>query len=242
MMHSYTVRELQADEIRTFVSSKNRPIWVSTAIEVWSRLWTSTVLGRRSYRNAYRLISNTALRGHFEQPPLIATDGSQYYLPVVARLFGPACVYGQVMKTWRNNCVIKVERRLRIGSRHRLAEVLSRSEDSSKLNTSFIKRLNLTVRQSSAYLNRRSPCHARCEECLDDHLELLRCYYNFVRPHMALKFGKNTLTPAMQAGIVSKRLTFRDISTAVAVMFLLALILIDLRSPENAADQRSVAA
>jgi len=46
----------------------------------------------------------------------------------------------------------------------------------------------------------------------------------------------------MQAGLVSKRLAFREIFTAVAVMLLLALILIDLRSPENAADQRSVAA
>ena len=35
---------------------------------------------------------------------------------------------------------------------------------------------------------------------------------------MALKFGNDTLIPAMQAGIVSKRLTFRDIFTAVAVL------------------------
>ena len=31
-------------------------------------------------------------------------------------------------------------------------DVLSRSEDSSRLNTSFVERLNLTVRQGSAYL------------------------------------------------------------------------------------------
>ena len=51
-------------------------------------------------------ISDTALRGRFERPPLITTDGFQYYLPVIARLFGPGCIYGQVMKTWRNNRVI----------------------------------------------------------------------------------------------------------------------------------------
>ena len=44
-----------------------------------------------------------------------------------------------------------------------------------------------------------------------DIAELLRCYYNFVRPHGALKFGRETRTPAMQAGLVSRRLTFRDI-------------------------------
>ncbi len=42
-------------------------------------------------------------------------------------------------------------------------------------------------------------------------LELLRCYYNFVRPHGALKFGRETRTPAMQAGLATRRLTLRDI-------------------------------
>jgi hypothetical protein len=49
------------------------------------------------------------------------------------------------------------------------------SEDSETLNTSFVERLNLTIRQGSAYLRRRSPCHARCEDQLREHVELLRC-------------------------------------------------------------------
>ena len=88
---------------------------------------------------------------------------------------------------------------------------LARSEDSSTVNTSFIERLNLTIRQSSAYLSRRTLSHARATDTLDAHLELLRCYYNFVRPHGALKFGRETRTPAMQAGLVTRRLTLRDI-------------------------------
>jgi hypothetical protein len=35
-----------------------------------------------------------------------------------------------------------------------------------------------------------------------------------VRPPSALEFGKMTRTPAMQAGLATKRLTFRDIFTA----------------------------
>lgn len=71
--------------------------------------------------------------------------------------------------------------------------------------------LNLTIRQGSAYLFRRTICHARCEERPEDHLELLRCYYNFVRLHRALKFGCDIRTPAMQAGLTPRRLTFREI-------------------------------
>ena len=82
---------------------------------------------------------------------------------------------------------------------------------STKLNTSFMDRLNLTIRQGSAYLCRRTICHARCKERLEDHLELLRCHYNFVRPHRALKFGREVRIPAMQAGLTSRRLTFREI-------------------------------
>ena len=44
----FVATELQADEIRSFTGGKTRPAWVFAAIEVWSRLWTSTVVGRRS--------------------------------------------------------------------------------------------------------------------------------------------------------------------------------------------------
>jgi hypothetical protein len=95
-----------------------------------------------------------------------------------------------------------------------LEDALEASEDSTKLNTAFIERLNLTIRQGSAYLNRRSPCHARKKRTLDDHLELLRCHYNFCRPHSSLKFRKVVRTPAMQAGLATRKLTFRDIFAA----------------------------
>ena len=40
----FVATELQADEIRSFTGGKRRPTWVFAAIEVWSRLWTSTTL------------------------------------------------------------------------------------------------------------------------------------------------------------------------------------------------------
>ena len=71
--------------------------------------------------------------------------------------------------------------------------------------------MNLTIRQGSAYLSRRTLSHARSEDKLEEHLELLRCHYNFVRPHGALQFGREVWTPAMQAGLATRRLTFREI-------------------------------
>ena len=146
--------------------------------------------------------------------PLITTDGFKFYEGVIGRVFGPACVYGQVIKTRRNDRVVRVERKALIGV-GRLSQALLDSEDSETLNTSFVERLNLTLRQGSAYLGRRTLGQARWKQCLEDHLELLCCHYNFVRPHRALKFGREVRTPAMQAGLTRRRLTFREIFSSV---------------------------
>ena len=208
---SFVATELQADEIRAFTGGKTRPTWVFAAIEVWSRLWTSTVVGRRSYRNTLALVRDVASRMTFTTCPLIVTDGFAFYGAVIRRVFGPAALYAQVIKTRRHDRVVRVERRAVIGAAWRFDDALRRSEDSSTVNTSFIERLNLTIRQGSAYLSRRTLSHARATDTLESHLELLRCYYNFVRPHGALKFGRETRTPAMQAGLATRRLTLRDI-------------------------------
>ena len=211
----FAVEELQADEIRSFTGGKTRPTWVFAAMEVGSRLWTSTVVGRRSYRNTLALVRDVASRMTFATGPLIVTDGFAFYGTAIRRVFGPAALYAQVIKTRRHDRVVRVDRRAVIGAAWRFDEALTHSEDSSTVNTSFIERLNLTIRQSSAYLSRRTLSHARATDTLDAHLELLRCYYNFVRPHRALRFGRETRTPAMQAGLATRRLTLRDIFVSV---------------------------
>jgi IS1 family transposase len=205
-----SIVELQADEIRTIVGGKEQAIWVFVAIDVWSRLWPSTVVGKRSYRNTLDLFQDLSNRINLEVTPLITTDGFKFYERAIGRVFGPACLYGQVIKTRRNDRVVRVERRAVVGA-GRLHQALWGSEDSVKLNTSFVERLNLTIRQGSAYLGRRTICQARWNERLDDHLELLRCHYNFVRPHRALKFGREVSTPARQAGLTKRALTLREI-------------------------------
>ena len=213
MLCGFDLIELQADELCTFVGNKRKTVWLFATIEVSSRLWAGTVLGRRSDHNARAVINDVIRRGRVVGRPLIATDGFEYYLGAVARLFRSACVYGQVLKTRRNNRVVRVERRVKIGTANRLKAALWESEDSETLNTSFVERLNLTIRQASAYLRRRSPCHARDADQLRSHVELVRCHYNFVRPHRALRFGRETRTPAMQARLVSRRLALSDIFT-----------------------------
>ena len=212
------VEELQADEIRTIVGGKKQPQWIFAAIDVWSRLWPSTLVGRRSYRNTLSFLRDVAQRINLAGLPWIVTDGFEFYEKVIRRVFGSACLYGQVIKTRSKDRVVKVERRARSGSARRWEQALGDSEDSATLNTSFIERLNLTIRQGSAFLCRRTLCYARRRERLEAHLELLRCHYNFIRPHRALKFGPEIRTPAMQAGLTKRRLTFREIFSSTVVL------------------------
>src|SRR2546430_16884555 len=76
---------------------------------------------------------------NLEQTPLLVTDGFGFYEKVVGRVSGPGCLYGQLIKTRRNNRVVKVERRIVLGGAWRLEQALRESEDSVKLNTSFVE-------------------------------------------------------------------------------------------------------
>jgi IS1 family transposase len=158
-------------------------------------------------------------------PILVTTDGFQFYEKAVRRVLDVLCVHGQVIKTRRNNRVIRVDRQLKIGTKARLAELLLESEDSETLNTSFVERLNLTIRQGSAYLQRRSPCHARYDRTLKEHMDLLMCYFNFLRPHRGLKFGKEIRTPAMEAGLTKCRLSFRVVFLGKNFCVLFAMVI-----------------
>jgi hypothetical protein len=127
---------------------------------------------------------------------ILATDGFAFYTKAIRRVFGPACLYGQVIKTGRNDRIIKVERRAVIGADWRLEKMLADSEDSSKLHTSFIERLNLTIRQESSYLFRwtiraflwrHNTTGLRAVYCVALHRTPLRAFEGDARPAFARK-------------------------------------------------------
>ena len=229
MLKGFLIRELQADEIRTFVGTKKRVIWIMTTLEVWSRLWISVETGSRNFRNIKRVMLDSLQRGRVEHRFLFTTDGFEMYEWAAKRLLPGICIYGQVIKKRRENRVVRVDRRLLLGTQAELEEALYYSEDSSTLNTSFVERHNLTIRQGCSYLGRRTPCHARSTEFLEGQVALLMAYYNFLRPHRALKFGETLRTPAMQAGLTKKRLSFRDVFTSQVAFFLFFLMVLVAR-------------
>jgi IS1 family transposase len=135
-------------------------------------------------------------------------------------------IYGQVKKAYRRRRLVRVTPVMRCGTRAALGAALSGLGLSGRLTTAFIERLNLTVRQSVAAPVRRTWSTAQQAPHLLMHLEWWRAYYHFVRTHETLRLelrqplergGKRLpqryrqRTPAMAAGLVSRRWTVRDL-------------------------------
>ena len=221
------IREIQADEIRTFTGNRRKASWIFATMDVWSRFWPGTVTGSRNYDNTKSTIRSISKLNDPQRVPLITTDGYKFYERAIRQCFGK-CLYAQIIKTRRNDRVTKVDRRMIIGDNRDFEKALLNSEDSETLNTSFIERLNLTIRQSTSFLTRRTTCFARFQEFLHKQSDILRCHYNFLRPHRALKFGPEIRTPAMQAGLAKRRFSFRDVFT-----FLFTIIWMSKPDAEN---------
>jgi hypothetical protein len=75
--------------------------------------------------------------------------------------------------------------------------------------------MNLFIRRALVYLHGRTSSMLQSRENLIDQIDLLRCCYNFVRPHGALSRGREVRTPAQQAMLVTRRLSSRDICLAI---------------------------
>lgn len=180
-LKGYELREVQADEIKTFTHANKRKAWILALIDVGTRLWPSVLTGKRNYNNIRKLFGKALHKGIIERKLFITTDGFTPYGWVLKRMLGHACIYGQIVKKRKKNRITKVDRKVIIGSKEQIADALECSEDSQNLNTSFIERLNLTIRRNTSYLHRKSPAHANRPEKLQEQLEFQQCYYNFMR-------------------------------------------------------------
>ena len=67
-------------------------------------------------------------------------------------------------------------------------------------------------------------CYTKLLRALAEQLDFQGCYYNFMRPHLALKFGNQIWTPAMMAGIMKRKLSWRDVLNHSFLAIMLVLL------------------
>jgi len=237
-LKGYELSEIQADEIKAFTHANKKKVWILALIEVSTRLWPSVLTGKRNYKNIRKLFGKAINKGNIANKLFVTTDGFTPYSWVLKRMLGPACLYGQVVKKRKKNRITKVDRKVIVGSKEQIADALECSEDSQNLNTSFIERLNLTIRRNTSYLHRKTPAHAQRPDKLHEQLELQQCYYNFMRPHQALRFGSEVYTPAMMAKIADHKVTWAE----VLQLWLAAIAAFLIKGSNNVDDRLRFAA
>ena len=121
-------------------------------------------------------------------------------------------LYATVHKTRENYRVVSVERRIVFGDEQKIDEILESSTVSKSVNTSYIERVNLTLRQHCRRLTRKTNGFSKEQRNLKAQILLVMAYYNFVLPHRSLKIkGKSSRTPAMVANLTNHKWSMSEL-------------------------------
>ena len=94
-------------------------------------------------------------------------------------------LYAQVVKSYRRRRLVGVTHRVVFGTRLAIEQVPARC--GWTINTAFVERLNLDLRQRVAAIGRRVNTLCQGEAGLQDQLALFQVYHNFVLPHASLR-------------------------------------------------------
>ncbi len=233
------LREVKAGEIsadEAIQRLERSPYWVWTAMDPTSKLLVVIDVGTRTLAMAQRVVHQLVQVLAPGCVPLFLTDGLKDYGTALLSHFGhwihserrqdkgprpqprwmplPQLLYAQVVKSYRRRRIVGVTHRVVFGSRLVIEQRLARY--GWTINTAFVERLNLELRQCVAAIGRRVNTLCQGEAGLRDRLVWFKGFHNFVRPHASLRqpwFAPETTngrgsakgwrpcTPAMAAGL-----------------------------------------
>jgi IS1 family transposase len=218
------------------------PHWVWTAMAPESKWLLAIGVGERTLAMAQGVVHQLVQVLAPGCVPLFLTDGfkeyttallthyGQWVQPARQRAQGPAppprwmplpgLLYAQVVKTVRRRRLVQVQHRVVFGTLDRVKQVLAAC--GWQINTAFIERLNLSIRQHVAAVGRRVTTLCKHEAGLRQQLMLYQVYYNFCLPHTSLRQPLPThgtgsakrwqaQTPAMAAGLTDHIWTLREV-------------------------------
>jgi IS1 family transposase len=222
------------------------PHWIWGAIDPVTKLLLTIDGGDRTLAVAQCVVHQVVQVLAPDCVPLFVTDGFKEYTTALLTHFGqwvqpprrqatgpmpkprwmprPALRYAQVVKTYRRRRLVHVRHRVIFGTLEGVKHVLA--SQGWQINTAFIERVNLTIRQHVAAVGRRVVTLCKDEEGVRQQLALYHVYYNFCLPHASLRRplpqpeptnGRGSAkqwrpcTPAMAAGLTDHVWTLREV-------------------------------
>ena len=205
VLRAFKAGEITADEVLQRL--ERSPSWVWTAMAPESKLLLVIEVGTRTLEMAQRIVHQVAKVLAPGCVPLCLTDGLKEYATAILAHFGqwmhperrqdkgplpksrwfpvPELLYAQVVKSYRRRRIIGVKYRVVFGTMERVHQVLLGC--GRKINTAFVERLNLDIRQRVAAVGRRVNTLCQGEDGLQHQLALFHTYYNFILPHASLR-------------------------------------------------------
>jgi len=192
----YTVlRDLKAGAIsddEAIARLERSRYWVWTAMDPKSKLLLVVDVGTRTLAIAQRVVHQLVQVLAPGCVPLFLTDGFNEYRTAILTHFGhwiqperrqdkgpmpkprwmplPELLYAQVVKSYRRRHIVGVKHRVVFGTQLAIEQVLAVC--GWTINTSFVERLNLDIRQRVAAIGRRVNTICQGEAGLRDQLAL----------------------------------------------------------------------
>jgi IS1 family transposase len=240
------VKEGEMSEEEAIQRLSRSPHWVWTAIDPQSKLLLAIDIGPRTRAMAQRVVHQVMERLAPGCVPLCVTDGFKEYATALLTHFGqwvqpprrqdkgphprprwmplPQLLYAQVVKTVRRRRLVDVKHRVVFGTFEAVQQVLAAC--GWQINTAFIERVNLSIRQHVAAVGRRVSTLCKGKDGVRQQLALYHVYYNFCLPHASLRHpllqaepthGTGSAkrwqprTPAMAAGLTDHVWTLREV-------------------------------
>jgi IS1 family transposase len=233
----------EADAIQRL---ERAPHWVWTAMDPESKLLLVIGVGDHTLAMAQHVVHQVVQVLAPDCVPLFLTDGFKEYATALLAHFGqwvhlprrqapgpppkprwmplPQLCYAQVIKTVRRRRLVRVSHRVVLGSLEAVQQVLAAC--GWQINTAFVERLNLDLRQHVAAIGRRVATLCKGEDGLRHQLSLFQTYHNFCLPHASLhqplpqplptngtgsaKHWRPS-TPAMAAGLTDHVWSLREV-------------------------------
>jgi IS1 family transposase len=240
------VKAGEVSEVEAIKHLERSPQWVWAAMDPESKLLLALDVGDRTLAMAQRVIHHVAQVLAPDCAPLFLTDGFREYMTTLLTHYGhwvqpprrqatgplpkprwmplPRLLYAQVIKIVRRRRLVRVRHRVVFGTLEAVQQVLAAC--GWQIQTAFIERVNLSMRQHVAAVGRRVSTLCKSEDGLRQPLAVFHGYYNFCLPHASLRrpvpqpeptHGSGSAmqgrpcTPAMAAGLTDHVWTLREV-------------------------------
>jgi IS1 family transposase len=240
------VRDGELTEARAIKCLSRSPHWVWVAMDPESKLILAIDVGERTLAMAQLVVHHIAQVFASDCAPLFLTDGFKDYMTALLTHYGswaqperkraqgpapkprwmplPGLLYAQVVKSYRRRRIIRVKHRVVCSTLEAVNQVLVKR--GWQMNTAFVERLNLDLRQHVAAIGRRVNTVCKHEAGLRQQLALFHTYHNFCLPHASLRVplaapeptnGTGSArqwrpcTPAMAAGLTDQVWSLREV-------------------------------